>query len=292
MFLIHSEPTHKTRGALYITFFNLLVLAFLWSYWSTVFMSAGQPSSVPNLVIAEPVYDGSGAGQEDNDEPHEADGKLVLSSSHARFCLVCKYPKPDRTHHCSTCNRCALKMDHHCVWLNNCVGLGNYKMFMLTLFYGILLCFFLDATILQQLIYDVGENSLFLNEIQLLIAFVLAFLFLAAQIALFSYHVYLSLRNQTTIEALEEKDRVNITFKAMQYRYAQGVPPSPREDPAYNPYDLGDRWANLKAALGQNPWLWLVPIKDRSNGLGIWFPHHCTRKREAIIDVEDNDNNV
>lgn len=30
------------------------------------------------------------------------------------MCGKCISPKPPRTHHCSVCNRCILKMDHHC----------------------------------------------------------------------------------------------------------------------------------------------------------------------------------
>lgn len=30
------------------------------------------------------------------------------------ICKKCLSPKPPRTHHCSVCNRCILKMDHHC----------------------------------------------------------------------------------------------------------------------------------------------------------------------------------
>uniref|UniRef100_A0A8D0EG85 Palmitoyltransferase n=1 Tax=Strix occidentalis caurina TaxID=311401 RepID=A0A8D0EG85_STROC len=30
-------------------------------------------------------------------------------------CRKCIAPKPARTHHCSICNRCVLKMDHHCL---------------------------------------------------------------------------------------------------------------------------------------------------------------------------------
>ncbi|XP_046658649.1 palmitoyltransferase ZDHHC16-like isoform X2 [Homalodisca vitripennis] len=45
------------------------------------------------------------------------------------ICKKCIAPKPPRTHHCSVCNRCVLKMDHHCPWLNNCVGHYNHRYF-------------------------------------------------------------------------------------------------------------------------------------------------------------------
>ena len=32
----------------------------------------------------------------------------------ASICKKCIKPKPPRTHHCSVCNKCILKMDHHC----------------------------------------------------------------------------------------------------------------------------------------------------------------------------------
>ncbi|KAK2585866.1 hypothetical protein KPH14_010460 [Odynerus spinipes] len=45
------------------------------------------------------------------------------------ICKKCIKPKPPRTHHCSICNKCVLKMDHHCPWLNNCVGYYNHRHF-------------------------------------------------------------------------------------------------------------------------------------------------------------------
>ncbi|GLH07087.1 Palmitoyltransferase Hip14 [Gryllus bimaculatus] len=61
------------------------------------------------------------------------EGSLIPEA--ASICKKCIAPKPPRTHHCSVCNRCILKMDHHCPWLNNCVGHSNHRYFFLYMVY-------------------------------------------------------------------------------------------------------------------------------------------------------------
>lgn len=39
-------------------------------------------------------------------------GVLIVEA--VSICKKCIAPKPPRTHHCSVCNKCILKMDHHC----------------------------------------------------------------------------------------------------------------------------------------------------------------------------------
>lgn len=51
------------------------------------------------------------------------------------ICKKCMAPKPPRTHHCSVCKTCILKMDHHCPWLNQCVGFWNHRYFFLYMAY-------------------------------------------------------------------------------------------------------------------------------------------------------------
>lgn len=79
----------------------------------------------------------------------------------ARYCDRCKCIKPDRTHHCSICQECVLKMDHHCPWVNNCVGYSNYKFFILFLFYAVLYNTYICATSLEYFIkfWDVSCKS-------------------------------------------------------------------------------------------------------------------------------------
>ena len=67
----------------------------------------------------------------------------------ARKCLSCDMVKPVRTHHCSICQRCVFLMDHHCPWVNNCLGLENYRYFLLFVFYLMLGCGYMVITIIS-----------------------------------------------------------------------------------------------------------------------------------------------
>ncbi|XP_049615437.1 palmitoyltransferase ZDHHC16B isoform X2 [Syngnathus scovelli] len=62
------------------------------------------------------------------------------------ICKKCINPKPARTHHCSICNTCILKMDHHCPWLNNCVGHFNHRYFFSFCVYMTLGCIYCSVS--------------------------------------------------------------------------------------------------------------------------------------------------
>ena len=70
-----------------------------------------------------------------------------------RYCLICHIFKPERCHHCSTCNRCVLNMDHHCPWINNCVGFQNRKFFILLIFYVVVTVFISTVSLVFFFVY-------------------------------------------------------------------------------------------------------------------------------------------
>jgi len=56
------------------------------------------------------------------------------------FCKTCNIPRPARSRHCGTCNRCIARFDHHCPWVNNDIGAKNTWKFLVYLFGTGLLC--------------------------------------------------------------------------------------------------------------------------------------------------------
>ena len=142
----------------------------------------------------------------------------VSSTGGSRFCKKCQSPKPDRAHHCSTCKRCVLKMDHHCPWLATCVGLYNYKPFLLFLIYTSLFCWVCFAVaavwIWTELLNDSRalETTLPVNVVLLAVLGGIIGLVLSGFTA---WHISLAVRGMTTIECLEKTRYVSPLRKAL-----------------------------------------------------------------------------
>lgn len=70
--------------------------------------------------------------------------------------------RPARSRHCGICGFCVAKYDHHCVWLRNCIGLGNYSLFisflichwLLTGFGAVRLYFLLQELVRKWQLWD------------------------------------------------------------------------------------------------------------------------------------------
>ncbi|KAJ1820171.1 Palmitoyltransferase [Coemansia sp. RSA 2675] len=179
-----------------------------------------------------------------------------------RFCRACKGFKPPRTHHCSDCDRCVLKMDHHCPWTNNCVGFDNQGHFLRFVYMVDVTCAMaavLHGLRLYELVEDAINGTYYVRQpTQIEVVFLIVNLSATLLVLLFvgilsGYHLYLVGNNTTTIES-REKDRVARLIKSKKCK------------PTPYPYDLGIV-RNFKSVFGENMLLWWVPKRPLGTGL-------------------------
>ncbi|XP_036451368.1 palmitoyltransferase ZDHHC20-A isoform X1 [Colossoma macropomum] len=282
---IYTIPNAEEQ-VIYLVVFHICFIMFIWSYWKTIVSKPSNPSKEFCLPKAEKE-------QYEKEERPEAQQEILkkvgrnlpiytrTGSGAIRYCDRCQLIKPDRCHHCSTCDQCVLKMDHHCPWVNNCVGFSNYKFFVLFLAYSMLYCVFIAATVLQYFIKfwtlcrrrsieHCPENQLPDNhaKFHVLFLFFVAAMFFISIMSLFSYHIWLVAKNRTTIEA----------FRAPVFR----------NGPDKNGFTLGFR-KNLTQVFGDQKKYWFLPIYS-SLGDGYTFPTRLvnTDSEQGIVDHQSN----
>jgi len=108
---VYWTRLHENSVRLILGVFLWLFVMMKWSFWAAILTDPGRV----------PPYWGFYTGD--------------AESKRKRYWLRCHIFKPDRCHHCNSCNRCVLSMDHHCPWINNWVGFYNRKQFLLLLAY-------------------------------------------------------------------------------------------------------------------------------------------------------------
>lgn len=171
-----------------------------------------------------------------------------------RVCHWCFKAKPDRSHHCSQCNRCVLKMDHHCPWVANCIGFYNYKFFICVLFNCALTCWMIVCTSYPVIVMACRHPEYFDFAVAYYVvtSYVLAAVMAVLITGFFSFHCYLIWCQYTTIEFCEKRRADSDSFHS---KY---------------PYNLG-LCANFRLILGDNPLLWFIPIFPNLEGGGLVF---------------------
>ncbi|KAI4934659.1 hypothetical protein J4E85_002517 [Alternaria conjuncta] len=176
-----------------------LYLMLNWSYTTAVFTDPGSPLNIKNGYSHLPSQEGG--------EMQYTSFTVKASTGELRFCNKCQSKKPDRSHHCSTCKRCVLKMDHHCPWLATCVGLRNYKAFVLFLTYLSFfcwVCFATSATWVWSEILSDGQYTESFMPVNYVLLAVLSGIIGIVITGFTAWHLWLTVRGQTTIESLEK----------------------------------------------------------------------------------------
>ncbi|XP_008425250.1 probable palmitoyltransferase ZDHHC20 [Poecilia reticulata] len=228
-----------------LVIFHVFLAMFIWSYWKTIWSKPASPSTAFALPRAEKeLYE-----MEQRDEVQQEILKKVArnlpvytctAGGAIRYCNFCQVIKPDRCHHCSSCEKCVLKMDHHCPWVNNCVGFSNYKFFILFLAYATLYCAVICATVLQYFIkFWTKQLPDTHAKFHILFLFFVAALFFISIVSLYSYHMWLVGKNRTTVEA----------FRAPVF--ANG--------PDKNGFSLGIK-RNMADVFGEEAKYWIFPV--------------------------------
>jgi palmitoyltransferase ZDHHC2/15/20 len=182
-----------------------------WSYTVAVFTSPGSTTESQGGYNSLPTHN-----------PPVATSFTVKSTGELRFCKKCQARKPDRAHHCSTCRKCVLKMDHHCPWLATCVGLRNYKPFMLFLIYTTIFCFFcfaVSATWVWSEILSDGQYTETLMPVNYVMLSVISGIIGLVLAGFTGWHIMLASRGQTTIECLEKTRYLSPLRKSIQLQH-------------------------------------------------------------------------
>lgn len=259
-----------------VTIINTRLVAFfvvsvtfisLYTYYKIIIVGPGTCNDFPSLKVRD-----MHAAENGLELPPEFITKrsfTLKKDGRFRICQTCHSWKPDRCHHCSSCNQCILKMDHHCPWFAECVGYKNQKYFIQFLLYSTF--YSMAVLIITSLeLYTWFQEEGFEKE---LIDFTLLALWLLAVVISISLGIFTIFSivqlclNQTTIEL----------YTLRRYKEEIAFLNEFSNEPikgAINIFDLGSWKLNWMDVMGTSVLEWILPIqkrKDSFDGNGLYF---------------------
>lgn len=270
--LLPEFAEHPVRSSLLLVAFGWTISACVVSYLLTASADPGRvpdswrprPEDFREAVVGEnpPARDASSQTSTTTPAPAAppappaVDAAAMLGPDGLpRYCAKCRIFKPDRTHHCSTCGRCVLQMDHHCPFTgNSCIGHSNRKFFVLFLYYASAGCTFVAVfvpptiyTHLEALGDNVGTSEV-VWVIAVIFGYMLCFVHALALSVFAGFHTWLVVKNRTTIENNEARQKLHAEVLR-------------RMD--------GSAWGHWTAVMGPRPALWFVPVSVGAEGDGV-----------------------
>ncbi|KAK0615409.1 Palmitoyltransferase pfa5 [Lasiodiplodia hormozganensis] len=220
------------------------------------------------------------------------------------WCDKCSNWKPDRTHHCSDLGRCVRRMDHFCPWVGGIVSETTMKFFIQFTFYATFLGIFIIVTDAILLARDKHQRHPVDSHMAVLLGFTGLFTLFA--VGIFGNTFFMTLRNFTTVEALNRggatyhlsvlitpswcnrRNDEQYPFRTTTYPGAPGALYAIlMTRPGDNPWDVG-KLQNLKSVMGESIVDWFLPLKlspctnhDRQDSEFEFGPSVENAKREA-----------